>query len=1023
MKKQILFMVLLLLSMSTMHSYAQEMTVTGKVTEEAGGEVAGVNVIVKGTSRGTTTNDKGEYSISVEKGKTLTFSFIGFNSKELTVGSESVIDVSLAPEATALNEVVVTALGIKKEKKALGYAVSELKGEELVQARSTNMANTLVGKVAGLNITGTATGPGGSTRITLRGNGSIDGNNQPLIVIDGIPIDNSNLGAAGMWGGGDRGDGISSLNPSEIESMSVLKGATAAALYGSRASNGAILVTSKGGKAGKGIGVEINSNFTADDLLITKFKDFQYEYGMGRNGVKPTTREESMISSSFGAKLDGSSVIQYDGVSRPYSAVKDNLSKFYKTGSTFNNSVALTGATENITYRLSLANMNNKGLIPENTLDRQNYSLNLNANLSKNLSVLANIKYIKEKSHNRPRVSDSPGNANYTLVNMPTTLSVATMKQSMLDDRGYEQVWGDNIYVDNPYFAATQYKQDDNKDRFLVSFEPKYNFTDWLYVKARVGFDKYFYNYTAITPTGTPYQPLGGFDKNVQSFSEVNSELLFGLNRKLTDDLNLNMLVAGNLMKQVVKQDFISGSSFNIPFFYDITNINPSSRNAAYNYLESRINSVYGSAELSYKSYLYLTLTGRNDWFSTLSPEDNNIFYPSVAASFVLSEAIKMPSVISYAKLRGSWAKAGGGTTPYRLSLYYGLTGAHIGSPLAQINGTSVPNASLHPLNAGTYELGVESRLFNNRLGFDFTYYDRQTRSDIVSASISGTSGFTGAVLNLGQISNRGLEVMFNYELVKTNKFTWDISYNLGYNKSKVIYLAEKLTSIQVDNPRSQTAYVFQEVGQPYSLVKAAAFVRDEQGNIIYDAQGMPEKGSLKSFGTGISPYIMGFTTNFRYKGVGLSILVDGRFGGHIYSGTNALATRYGLSKESLVGRETGVVGEGVNAEGERNTVSVPATQYYENLYNNFGEPFIYKSDFIKLRQVILDYTIPARVFGRSPFKGISVSLVGRNLAILMKKTPNIDPESTYGNGNAQGYEFAGVPTTRNIGVNLSLKF
>ncbi|TLU88828.1 SusC/RagA family TonB-linked outer membrane protein [Dyadobacter sediminis] len=1022
MKKRILLMVLLLLSVCSMHSYAQEMTVTGKVTEEAGGEVAGVNVVVKGSSRGTTTNDKGEYSISVEKGKILTFSFIGFNSKEVTVGSESIINVSLTPEATALNEVVVTALGIKREKKALGYAVSELKGEELVQARSTNMANTLVGKVAGLNITSTATGPGGSTRITLRGNGSIDNNNQPLIIIDGIPIDNSNLGAAGMWGGGDRGDGISSLNPSEIESMSVLKGATAAALYGSRASNGAILVTTKGGKAGKGIGVEINSNITTDDLLITKFKDFQYEYGMGRNGVKPTTREEAMSSSSFGAKLDGSSVIQYDGVSRPYSAVKDNLTKFYKTGSTFNNSVALTGATENITYRLSLANMNNKGLIPDNTLDRQNYSLNVNGTLSKNLSILANVKYIKEKSHNRPRVSDSPGNANYTLVNMPTTLSVETMKQSMLDDRGYEQVWGDNIYVDNAYFAATQFQQDDNKDRFIVSFEPRYNFTDWLYAKARVGFDKYFYNYTAITPTGTPYQPLGGFDKNVQSFSEVNSELLFGINRKLVGDLNLNMLIAGNLMKQVVKQDYISGSSFNIPFFYDITNINPASRNASYNYIEKRINSVYGSAEFSYKSYAYVTVTGRNDWFSTLAPGKNSLFYPSIAGSFVLSEAIRLPSVISYAKLRGSWAKAGGDTNPYRLSLYYGLSGAHIGSPLAQINGSTVPYAGLQPLRSYTYELGLENRLFNNRLGLDFTYYDRQTKDDIVAASISGTSGFTSVLLNVGQISNRGVELMLNYDLIKNKNFTWDISYNLGYNKSNVVFLGDGLESIQVDNPRSQTAYVFQQVGQPFSLLKATSFVRDDQGRIVYNAQGLPLKGDLKPYGTGISPYTMGFTTNFRYKGVGLSVLFDGRFGGHLYSGTNALATRYGLSKESLVGRETGVVGEGVNEEGEINTVSVPATQYYENLYN-FGEPFIYKSDFIKLRQVILDYSIPARVFGRSPFKGVSVSLVGRNLAILMKKTPNIDPESTYGNGNAQGYEFAGVPTTRSIGVNLNLKF
>ena len=1022
MKKNVLNVLLVLLSTLALRSYAQETAITGKVTEEAGGEIAGANVVIKGTAKGTTTNDKGEFSISVEKGKTLTISFIGFNSKDVVVGNATEINVALTTEATALNEVVVTALGIKKEKKALGYAVSEIKGEELTQARTPNMANSLVGKVAGLNVTGTATGPGGSTRITLRGNGSIDGNNQPLIIVDGIPINNDNLGAAGMWGGGDRGDGISSLNPSEIENISVLKGATAAALYGSRASNGAILVTTKGGKIGKGLGVEINSNYTADNLLITKFKDFQYEYGLGVNGVKPTTQTEAMQSFSFGAKLDGSSVIQYDGVSRPYSAVKDNLTKFYQTGSTWNNSVALTGATEKITYRLSLANLDNKGLIPDNTLKRQNYALNVNANLSKSFTILANVKYTKEKNHNRPKVSDSPGNANYTLINMPTSLSVETMKNSMLDSRGYEQIWSDNIYVDNAYFAATQFKQDDNKDRFIASFEPKYNFTDWLYVKARVGFDKFFYNYTAITPTGTPYTPLGGYDKNVQNFSEVNSELLFGFNKKIASDLNLNVLAAGNLMKQVRRQDYISGNSFNIPFFYDITNISPASRSASYNYIEKRINSVYGSAELAYKSYLYLTVTGRNDWFSTLAPKNNSLFYPSVAGSFVLSEAVKLPSVINFAKIRGSWAKAGGDTDPYRLSLYYGLSGAHIGSPLANINGSTVPNANLQPLTTKTYEFGIESRLFNNKFGVDFTFYNRHTYNDIVAASISGTSGFTSALLNLGEISNKGIELMLNYDLVKTTNFTWDASFNMGYNKSEVVYLSDGLPNIQVDNPRSQTAYVFQEVGKPFSLLKATSFVRDDAGNVVFNDQGYPVTGVLKNYGTGISPYTLGFTNSFRYKGIGLSILVDGRFGGHIYSGTNALATRYGLSKESLVGREGGVVGVGVNSKGEVNKVAVPATDYYKNLYN-FGEPWIYSSDFIKLRQIILDYSIPARYFGKSPFKGISVSLVGRNLAILMKKTPNIDPESTYGSGNAQGYEFAGVPTTRSIGVNLNLKF
>lgn len=1022
MKKNVsLFVLMLILCLAGFRTKAQEMTVSGKVIESNGSEIAGANVVIKGTTKGTTTDDKGAYSIVVEKGKTLTFSFIGYSMKEIVVNA-SVLDVSLNPEAEALQEVVVTALGIKKEKKALGYAISEIKGDELTQARTPNMANSLAGKVAGLNVTGTATGPGGSTRITLRGNGSINGNNQPLIVVDGIPINNDNLGSAGMWGGADRGDGISSLNPSEIENISVLKGATAAALYGSRASNGAILVTTKGGKIGSGLGLEINSNYTADNLLINKWKDFQYEYGLGDKGLTPTTQQQATTSFSFGGKLDGSNVIQYDGVARPYSAVKDNLSKFYRTGNTFNNSVAITGATEKITYRLSLANMSNKGLVPDNSLKRQNYALNLNANLSKNFTILTNVKYTKETSHNRSNVSDSPGNPNYTLVNMPTSLSVETMKKSMLLPNGNEMVWSDNIYVDNAYFAATQFQQDDNKDRFVASFEPRYNFTDWLYLKGRVGFDKFFYNYTRISPTGVPYDLDGGFDKNTRDFSEVNTELLAGLNRDLTSDIHLNMIVAGNLMRQYNKINTMGGTAFNIPFFYTIENINPASRSAGYQYLQKRINSVYGSAEFSYKSYLYLTITGRNDWFSTLAAGHNSLFYPSVAGSFVLSEAVDMPKFINFAKLRGSWAKAGGDTDPYQLSLYYSLSGAHLGAPLAQISSSTVPNSLLKPLTSKSYEFGFETRMFNNKLNIDFTFYNRKTFDDIVPASISGTSGFTAALLNLGQISNKGVELMLGYDLVKSNKFTWDASFNMAYNKSEVVYLAPGLDNLVVDNPRSQTAYVYQEVGQPFSLLKATSFVRDDAGNVIFNDQGYPVTGTLKNYGTGISPWTLGFTNSFRYKGIGLSILIDGRFGGHIYSGTNALATRYGLSKESLVGREGGVVGVGVNSKGEPNKVVVEASDYYKNLYT-FGEPWIYSSDFIKLRQIILDYSIPSKVFGKSPFKGISVSLVGRNLAILMKKTPNIDPESTYGNGNAQGYEFAGVPTTRSIGVNLNLKF
>ncbi|MGN7885653.1 SusC/RagA family TonB-linked outer membrane protein [Dyadobacter endophyticus] len=1009
-----------------------EIKVSGTVTDAGGDGLPGVNVLVKGTINGTNTDVNGRYELDVPSAESvLVFTSIGFKKQELTVGQRSVLDVKMAVETQTLDEVVVTALGIKKEKKALGYAISEVKGEDLTQARSTNIANSLVGKVAGLNISSTATGPSGSSRIVIRGNGSISGNNQPLIIVDGIPINNDNLGSVaiganreGSWTGSDRGDGISSLNPDEIESISVLKGATAAALYGSRASNGAILVTTKGGKADKGIGVEVNSNFLAEDLLFKSYKDYQYEYGLGSNGVKPTTVAETATRNSWGGRLDGSNSMNYDGTQRPYVAAKDNLRKFYDVGTTFTNSIALTGATEKVTYRLSMNDLNNKGVLPNNTLRRNNFALNTNGNLGKRISFVANAKYIIEKNHNRPRVNDSPGNANFAMYVLPTSLDVDVLKNAQFDANGNEKVWSDNQYTQNPYFATGQYQQDDNKKRVIASFEPKYTVNDWLYVKGRIGFDNFNYRYKSIEPYGTGYVLRGSYTSSLREFTETNKELLVGINRKIGEKFAFNGLFGGNMMKQVTNLNEVSANnSFNIPFFYDVSNIDPAARTVTEAYIEKRINSVYGSAEFSYNNYLFVTATARNDWFSTLAKGKNSIFYPSFGVSFVASEALKMPSVINYLKFRGSWAQAGGDTDPYNLSLYYSLSGAHLGSALAQINGTRVPNGGLQPLTSTVSELGLEAKLFNNILNVDLAVYDRKTTDDIVSATISETSGYTSALFNVGAIRNRGVELLLGATIVNGKQFTWDASFNMGYNASEVLSLYDDLQTLRVDQSRPGSAFIHQDVGKPYSQIKGYDFKRDANGNVVYNSQGLAMAGNIKTFGSGVSPYTLGLNNTFNYKGISLSVLVDGKFGGYIYSGTNALAYRFGLHEATLVGREGGVTGEGVTEAGEPNTAKAPAQAYYSNWYSAIATPFVYKSDFIKLRQIILQYTIPGRFLGKLPFKGASVSIVGRNLAVLMKKVPVIDPEATYNNGNAQGVEFAGTPPTRSYGVNLNLKF
>lgn len=1013
-------------------SYAQRKEISGKVTDSNTGQpIVGSTVGVKGSTIATQTNDAGNFTITVPGSNSrLVISSVGYDPQEVTVGSQNDVTVALKGATSTLNEVVVTALGIKKERKALGYSITEVKGDELTQARSINVANSLVGKVAGLNITSTATGPGGSTRITIRGNTSISRGNGPLIVVDGIPFNNDNLGSVGEWGGADQGDGISSLNPDEIESISVLKGGTAAALYGSRASNGAILVTTKSGsKSGKAPVIEIGSNFVAEDLLQKELKDYQYVYGTGDKGTgltgeKPTSADPNLNqTNSWGAKLDGSSVIQYDGVSRPYVAVKDNFKKFYNTGTTFTNNFAIGGGNERISYRFTLADLTNKGIIPNSSLIRDNASININANLSKRFSVLVNGKYIREKNKNRPRVSDSPGSANYTLWTLPTSLSVETLKENKYNDKGYEKIWSNNQYVQNPYFAVEDYKENDLKDRFIGIVEPRFNLTDWLYVKGRAGFDKFTRRENDITPTGTGYQLGGGYNTNLRDFRETNLDLMLGVDKNLTEKVAINAIVGGNRMRQITSTDSYGGGPFNIPFFYAISNVSTPNRYTNNGYAEKRINSVYGTADISYGNYLFLNVTGRNDWFSTLAKNKNSIFYPSVGLSFVLSDALTLPDFVNFLKLRGSWAKTGGDSDPYALSLTYALTGATQGAPLAQINQSRVPNPALQPYEVTSTEVGLEGRLFNNRFGIDLALYDRKTTNDIVGASISPASGYTSALFNIGEVTNKGVELLLSYKIINTKNFSWEPSFNAAYNKSNVVQIYPGLDKLFVEEPRPRVSAIYQVINKPFAQILGNGFKRDSKtGQVIFNSQGLPETEGLKSFGSGISPWTLGFNNTFNIRGISVSFLIDAKYGGYIYSGTNALAYRYGLSKGTLPGRETGVIGQGVTEAGTPNAVVVPAQTYYNNLYN-FAEPFVYSSDFIKLRQVIVGYNIPLKMIERTPIKGINISLVGRNLWTIMKHTPIIDPESVYSSNNAQGQEFAGLPATRTMGINLNLKF
>nr|MCU0335492.1 TonB-dependent receptor plug domain-containing protein [Chitinophagaceae bacterium] len=570
------------------YSWAQTRQLSGVVLDAQNNQgVVAATVKVKGSSgAGTATNADGRFSLQVPTGKvTLEVSSVGFASASVEVGpTDDNITISLSEASNQLGEVVVTALGIRKERKALGYALSEVKGDELTQARTNSIVNNLVGKVPGLNVASTATGAGGSTRVVLRGNTSISDNNQPLYVVDGIPIDNSNRGSAGEWGGRDAGDGIQMLNPDEIETISVLKGGNAAALYGARASNGVILITTKRGSKRKGIGIEVNSNLAIETIM--NVTDWQYEYGHGVQGVAPTTQQgaNNIPLNSWGARLDGSNVMQWDGVSRPYVAVKDNLKNFYNPGTNFNNTVSMYGGSDKMNYNISFSDLNNKSMIPNSTLRRNNFAVNLGINPVDNLTVNISARYIRERTKNRPRLSDSPGNANFTVGLMPTSWSVETFRESKIDPAtGGENKFNNNAFVTNPYWAIEDFRQNDARDRLIGAIEARYDMTKWLYVRGRLGTDQYTrYNFE-VTPTGTQYSPGGQInDQSTARFREFNGELIIGSQAKFGDKFGLDAFVGGNLMKQIDEVQGYNGNNFFAPGFYNINNLQQ--KNTYYNY-------------------------------------------------------------------------------------------------------------------------------------------------------------------------------------------------------------------------------------------------------------------------------------------------------------------------------------------------------------------------------------------------------------------------------------------------------
>lgn len=1047
---------------------AQDRRLTGTVTGKDNQPLAGINILVKGTQRGTTTDARGAYAIAVNANETLVFSAVGYNAQEIAVGTRTTLDVTLEENSTALGEVVVTALGIKKEAKKLGYAMASVAPEQLTVNRTVNFMNALQGKVAGVNISTLGSGPAGTSKIRIRGQSSFGGTNSPLIVVNGVPIDNTNFALAqgNLSGDGsvqnrgnnnsDGGDGLSSINPDDIENMTVLKGATAAALYGSRAKDGVIMITTKTRGTTRGLGVTYNANFTTDQML--DFTDWQYEYGQGEGGVRPTTPNPTSGVWSFGERFQpGMTQVLFNGLTVPYQPQRGQLRQFYRLGTSFTNTVSLASGGENGGFNLSLSNLDNSGITPNNSYNRKTINLGFTQTLAGKIVVAGNINYSNEINRNPPQFAQQDFSIPTTLYTVANSMPMDVLRDNAINPAtNGEYFWSRFTNRTNPYFNLARKFENILRDRLFGNVSVRYNVNDWLYAQLRVGQDYWSRQQDYNFPTGAAsLAPApagfvnGSYIQEVRRQRELNADFLVGANRTF-GIFGVDLTLGGNQLYVRSELNSVSGQDFVVRDLYTIMNTRV--RDPIYGFGERKVNSLYGAAEFSYKTFLFLNVTARNDWFSTLAAANRSILYPSVTGSFVFSDAFatKLPQWLSFGKLRAAYAEVGSDTDvgPYANNLFYGINanlfpiGTTAGlAPLGFISGTTLPNANLRPMRTSELELGTELRFFSNRVSLDLAYYNKITRDQIVRAQVSDASGYTQTLINSGQSRNRGLEYLLSITAVEKNRFRWDIAFNGSYNTTLVqrILTDDNGTTNDLNGDgraeqivvgesiwRAGQGQIRQVVGQPMGLLFANSYRRDSQGRRIFDASGLPIIDVLVPFGSTIPKWVGGITNSFSYRGINLSFLIDYKLGHNMSSGTNFNAWRHGLHKGTLVGREQNrVVGDGVNQQGEVNTVAAPLQQFYEQVRTrDIGEQFIYNAGYWKLRQVTLGYDFTRHLPERWFIKSINLNLVANNVLILKKWVDNIDPEQVgYGSDNLNGLEATGVPTTRSIGFNLNVKF
>ena len=1069
---------LLALAIGVIQGAAQVTTVRGIVTTEEDGEpVIGASVIVKGTSLGTVTDVNGRFELSglPPSATRLLISYISLMAKEVAIAPQ--VSVTLKSDTHLLDEVVVTALGISREKKALGYTAQEVKQNALVQGKDNNLLNSLSGKIAGVRITNTQ-GDVGSSRIVIRGETSIAGENQPLFIVDGIPVDNSQLNARSS--GRDFKNAIADLNPEDIKTLTVLKGPNAAALYGARAAHGAIVITTKGGdKRQKGIGITLHSSTQVS--FVATLPEFQNLFGQGGRFSYVDGKGAGVndgVDESWGPRLDiGLLIPQFDSpldadgnrVATPWVSHPNNVRDYFRMGISTNSGISVARGDDKYQFRVGYNYEKQVSIVPDAGTNKTNISLNTDYHLAKWIVVGATANYIVYTAPSLPGSATPSGSNVRSNSPMLQFLWFGRQVDTNSLKADYTRNWNSSYY-DNPFWSASYNTQSQERHRLIGDLHAEFRLTDGLNVRFRTSTDWYNDRRKSKVKWGSAGagSPYGSYAEDAYTVKENNTEVLATYIKQLNKNWGIDALLGFNVRNKQYENNYQAAPRLAVADLYTLTN-SRDPLTSSNDFYRLRQYGLYGSIQLDYRRWAFLNITGRNDWSSTLPVDNNSYFYPSVTASVLLSEAFGWRSkAVNYLKIRGGWSQVGADANPYQLATVFTSETAFNGNPL-QSSSTIGMNPNLKPEKTSSIEAGFEAAFWDNRLYLDFTYYKTDSRNQILKLATTAASGYTSQVRNAGHIRNRGYEIQLGAVPIQTSKgFRWNLDLNYGANSSKVVKLDDEglITSYQLYSSGIQ---ILASVGEAYGTLFGTSYVRDANGNVVVDANGLPKISTTnKTLGKFTPDWTGGISNTFSYRSLSLSFLIDASVGGSIFSNTNKTGKYTGVLANTLSGRDAehgglwyytdamgnnvrlpespsysvssdglyyaqvngqstrvyqdGIMVEGVTESGSKNEEVVSAEKYYHRIYS-IAEANVYDASYVKLREVALSYRLPRLWTQKLHLQEASVTLTGRNLWTIYKSVPNIDPESALTTGNAQGVEAYSLPTTRSFGVNLSVKF